>query len=146
MICEIRCQRRDNKKLKEIIYIFILFIVYDDAVCVLSRAWLFSPTDCMQQSTRLLCPWQFSRKEYWSGLPFPTPGDLPNPQIEPLSPASPALAGRFFTTNANREALLYMASLKFKFQEKRYLCVCVCVCYFCLLSIWSSACHVVEAQ
>jgi len=34
------------------------------------------------------------RQEYWSRLPFPTPGDLPNPRIEPVSPA---LAGRFFT-------------------------------------------------
>ena len=33
----------------------------------------------------------FSRKEYWSGLPFPTPGDLPVPGIEPASLASPAL-------------------------------------------------------
>ena len=39
------------------------------------------------------------RKEYWSGLPFPPPGDLPNPETEPMSLASPALAGRFFTTN-----------------------------------------------
>ena len=35
------------------------------------------------------------RQEYWSGLPFPSPGDLPNPRVEPTSPA---LAGRFFTT------------------------------------------------
>ena len=40
----------------------------------------------------------FPRQEYWSGLPFPSPGDLPNPGIEPRSPASPVLAGRFFTT------------------------------------------------
>ena len=33
----------------------------------------------------------FSRQEYWSGLPFPPPGDLPNPGIEPTSPVSPAL-------------------------------------------------------
>ena len=39
----------------------------------------------------------FSRQEYWSGLPFPPPGDLPNPGIELLSPASLALSGRFFT-------------------------------------------------
>ena len=39
-------------------------------------------------------PWQ----EYWRGLPFPSPGDLPNPGIKPLSPVSPALTGRFFTT------------------------------------------------
>ena len=37
----------------------------------------------------------FSRQEYWSGLPYPTPGDLPHPGIEP---SSPALAGKFFTT------------------------------------------------
>ena len=38
---------------------------------------------------------QLSRQEYWSGLPFPNPGHLPDPGIEP---ASPALAGGFFTT------------------------------------------------
>ena len=37
----------------------------------------------------------FSRRESWSGLPFPSPGDLPNPGTEPLSPA---LAGKFFTS------------------------------------------------
>ena len=38
---------------------------------------------------------EFSRQEYWSGLPFPTPGDLPNPVIKPVSPA---LTDGFFTT------------------------------------------------
>ena len=42
----------------------------------------------------------FSRQEYWSGLAFPSPEDLPNPEIEPASLASPALAGRFFTTES----------------------------------------------
>ena len=40
----------------------------------------------------------FPRQEYWSGLPFPSPGDLPDPGIEPASPVSPALGGRFFTS------------------------------------------------
>ena len=40
----------------------------------------------------------FSRQEYWSGLSFPSPGDLPHPGIEPTSLMSPALAGSFFTT------------------------------------------------
>ena len=40
----------------------------------------------------------FSRQEYWSGLPFPTPWDLPNPGTGPSSLTSPALAGRFLTT------------------------------------------------
>ena len=38
-------------------------------------------------------PWE----EYWSGLPFPPPGDLPDPVIEPAFPASPALAGSDYT-------------------------------------------------
>ena len=49
-------------------------------------------------------PMEFSRQVYWSGFPFPTPGDLPNPGIEPTSPLSPALAGRFFTHCATWEA------------------------------------------
>ena len=40
----------------------------------------------------------FPRQEYWRELPFPPPGDLPNPGIKPMSPAAPALAGGFFTT------------------------------------------------
>ena len=49
----------------------------------------------------MLCPWGFSREEYWSGLPCPPPGDLPNSGIEP---SSPCIAGRFFTVCATREA------------------------------------------
>ena len=40
---------------------------------------------------------EFSRQKYWSGLPFPAQGDLPDPGIEPTSLASSSLAGRFFT-------------------------------------------------
>ena len=39
-----------------------------------------------------------SRQEYWIGLPFPSPRDLPDPGVEPMSLASPELAGGFFTT------------------------------------------------
>ena len=46
----------------------------------------------------------FSRQEYWSELPFSSPGDLPDTDIEPTSLESPALAGRFFTTSATWEA------------------------------------------
>ena len=46
----------------------------------------------------------FSRQEFWSGLPFPTPEDLPNPGIKPTSLMSPALAEGFFTTSATWEA------------------------------------------
>ena len=39
----------------------------------------------------------FSRQKYWGGLPFPPPGDLSDPGMEPVSPESPVLANRFFT-------------------------------------------------
>ena len=45
----------------------------------------------------------FSRQEYWRGLPFPSSGDLPNPQVKPISLTPPALAGGFFTTNVTWE-------------------------------------------
>ena len=50
-------------------------------------------------------PMGFSRQEYWSELPCPPPGDLPDPGIEPTSLRSPALAGGFFTTSTTWEAL-----------------------------------------
>ena len=50
----------------------------------------------------------FPRQEYWSGLPFPSPGDLPNPGTEPMSPS---LAGRFFSNWATRKAQ-YMVGIQ----------------------------------
>ena len=52
-----------------------------------------------------------SQQEYWSGLPFPSPGDLPDPGIEPMSPV---LAGGFFTTEPPRKpraSLYYLLKL-----------------------------------
>ena len=48
---------------------------------------------------------EFSRQEYWDGVPFSPPGDLPNLGIKPASLVSPALAGGLFTTHATWEAL-----------------------------------------
>ena len=55
---------------------------------------LYDPTDYS-----LLAPLSmgFFRQEYWGRLPCPPPGDLPDPEVEPRSSTSPALAGRFFT-------------------------------------------------
>ena len=52
----------------------------------LSPARLFV-TPWIVACTKLLHPWDFQGKKYWSGLPFPSPGNLPNPEIEPGSPA-----------------------------------------------------------
>ena len=82
-----------------------------------SLSWLEASLSCMPRGSCAVCvshvqlsatPWtaarpaplfmEFSRQEHWSGLPFPSPGDLTNPGIELLSLVSPALAGVFFTT------------------------------------------------
>ena len=59
----------------------------------------------------------FLRQEYWGGLLFPSPGDLPDPGIESGSPVSPALAGELFTPEPLGES-----------HKRIYTCVCVCVC------------------
>ena len=73
----------------------------------LSRVQLFAThvlacTPCTPCSAARQVPLSmgFSRQEYWSGLPFPSPGYLPDPGIKPASLMSPALAGGFFTTSA----------------------------------------------
>ena len=53
-----------------------------------------------------------SLQEYWSVLPCPPPADLPDPGIEPESPGSPALAGRFFMTTATLEAYITVIEIK----------------------------------
>ena len=54
---------------------------------------------------------EFSRQEYWSGLPFPTPGNLPHPGTKPTSLASPVLAGRFFTTGTTWDVSMLLLLL-----------------------------------
>ena len=60
----------------------------------------------------------FSRQEYWSGLPFPTPGDLPDPGnlpdpgIEPASLAPVTLGGGFFTTLPPGKPFIYLKTLE----------------------------------
>ena len=62
-------------------------------MCVLSHVQLFATPWTVACQVPLFMG--FPRQEYWSVLPFPSPGDLSHPGIEPVSPA---LAGRFFTT------------------------------------------------
>ena len=62
------------------------------------------------QHVRLLCPWD-SPGMNWSGLPFPSTGNLPDPGIQPASPGSPALVSRFFT--AETQGTPHLPSLPF---------------------------------
>ena len=65
--------------------------------------------DCLAYKASLSM--EFSRQEYWSGLPFPSPGDLPDPGIEP---GSPALAGRLAAIT-NRPLMCVVAHLQQRF-------------------------------
>ena len=66
-------------------------------MCVLSHSVVFdfaTPWTIAHQAPLFM---ELSRQEYWNGLPFPTPGDLPDPGMESASLVCPALAGGFFT-------------------------------------------------
>ena len=56
-------------------------------VCSVSHVWLCNPMDCRLEAPLSM---EFSSQEYWSGLPLPTPGDLPGSGIKPASLGSPA--------------------------------------------------------
>ena len=72
-------------------------------VSCLSHVLLFV-TPCTAVAHQIPLSKGFSRREYWNGLPCPSPGDLPDPGTEPTTLRSPALAGGFFTTSAAWEA------------------------------------------
>ena len=75
---------------------------------LLSRVRVFvTPWTVAHQAPLLM---RFPRQKYWSGLPFPSPGDLPNPGMKPMSYASPALAGGFFFFFFGRQILYHWAT------------------------------------
>ena len=90
----------------------------------------------------------FSRQEYWSGLPFPSPGDLPNPGIEPTSALqadSLPLSHLGSPTGGKRDILiLNVPELIRAWSDSEgtlnparvCVCVCVCVCVYQLTGIW----------
>ena len=85
------------------ICICIYIYVHDANPQSLSNVWLFeAPWTVAHQAPLSM---GFPRQEYWSGLPFPTPGDLSDPGIQPVSLRSSELAGGFFTTSATWEAI-----------------------------------------
>ena len=75
---------------------------------MLSRVQLFATPWTVAPQAPLSM--EFSRQEYWSGLPFPSPGDLPDPRIKPVSFAFPALAGGFFTTEPPENCYILIIS------------------------------------
>ena len=61
---------------------------------------------------------RFPRQQYWSELPFPSPGDLPDPRVEPIAHVSPTLAARFFTPEPLSTPTEIMSTLRWKASKK----------------------------
>ena len=94
-------------------FFFHLGCYNDIAVCMLScfsHVQLFESLWTIAHQAPLAMG--FSRQEYQGGLPLPSPGDLPDPRIEPASFMYPALAGRFFSTGATWEVHCSLGSFK----------------------------------
>ena len=72
-------------------------------VCVCARSQSLGHVQLFSMPWTVVCQallyMEFSRQEHWNKLPFPVQGDLPDPGVEPVTLASPALAGGFFTTS-----------------------------------------------
>ena len=81
------------KKITDALFLFTPMLLFAAAVESLSCVQLFATSRTVALQAPLSMG--FPRQEGWSGLPFPSPGDLPDPGIEPMSPA---LAGGFLTT------------------------------------------------
>ena len=62
--------------------------------------------------------------EYWSGLPCPPPGDLPNLEMEPTSLMSPELAGMYFKTSATWEAFIQDTRINYKGMDRKEYVTC----------------------
>ena len=73
-------------------------------------------SESLRPHSQVLLFMEFSKQEYWSELPFLTPGDLPNPEMEPESLVSPALADGYFTTDTTWEAKSRDSTVKPKYK------------------------------
>ena len=105
MVWETRAEKEDWGS-RELIFQDISFdsIPFNSLLCWYSQVH----TQLLSHVWHVAVPWTvacqaplslgFARQEYWSGLPFPPPGDLPDPGIEPAFPVSPTLTSRFFAT------------------------------------------------
>ena len=121
----LHCTLFGNKSGMRISYVtagekLLYFPVYTcTCALLLSRVQLSAASQTVAHQASLSMG--FPRQEYWSGLPFPPPGDLPDPGIEPASLVSPALAGGFVMT-APPGKPRYTHSSKEKRSQRRIKC------------------------
>ena len=76
--------------------------------CVCVCVFMCCVQSCLTVALQAPLSMGFPRQEYWSGLPFPPPGDLPDKSIKPISPAAPTLASGFFTTESYGKPTMYL--------------------------------------
>ena len=106
------CSKLEDKRKSLISYFFFY------AAQLFSHVWLFTTPWTIVHQAPLLGG--LSYQEYWSGLPFPLPGGLPDPGIEPVLPAASSLAAGFFTTDPHGIlVLIWMAFINIK--KKQWL-------------------------
>ena len=124
MLYKFLCINSKEKKVSKNAF----FTVPNDLVLAMELYWALLLVQSLSH-IRLFCdPWSvahqvslskgFLRQEYWSGLPFTSPGDLPDPGIRP---GSPALAGRFFSTEPPGKPVLHLHSYQKKKKKKSLL-------------------------
>ena len=87
-------------EIKMLLFLIVRVLVISDSLRLFATLWTVARHAPLSMG--------FSRQEYWSRLPFPSPGDLPNSGIKPMSPE---LAGRFFTAELPRKPLAAITSL-----------------------------------
>ena len=73
-----------GKEYIKAVYCHPAYLTYMQSAVLCCSVWFLAPHGL--KPARLFCPWGMSRQEYWSGLPFLSPGDLPNSGIKPRSP------------------------------------------------------------
>ena len=102
---EVHPSRPSSKNFSCDFWLWLVCSLYETEVAQLGRTLWLWPHGLAHQAPLSM---EFSRREYWSGLPFPFPGDLPDLGIEPWSPA---LKTDTFTIWTNREAQVYLREL-----------------------------------
>ena len=89
------------------------FYLVCEHVCVLSCSVMSALCSLLDYSPTGTSVHGLSRQGYWNGLPFPPPGDPPDPRIKPMSSVSPALTGVFFTTEPSGKPLYLVQRARF---------------------------------
>ena len=117
--------------LDQILLLFVSTEIISVCVCCVYAVVQSCPTvDPWIVAQQAPLPMKFSRQEYWRGVPFLSPGDLPDPGIKHTSPVFPALVGGFFITSATWGSPECANFFHLCARMRVRVCVCVCVCVF----------------